>query len=179
MRADHEREYVEFVTARLAQLHRAAYLLCGDAHRADDLVQVTVTKLYTRWGQARNADNLDGYVHRMLVRVFIDERRLAWSRVRLVHNTPEVPNRQPNQGHADVETRDVVVRALNRLPVGQRTAVVMRYLCDMSVQEVAETMRCSTGNVKSQTARGLALLREVLKSEQVAEAFAVPAGARG
>jgi RNA polymerase sigma-70 factor (sigma-E family) len=151
-------EYVEFVSARLARWHRAAYLLCGDEHRADDLVQTTVTKLYVHWDRARSADNLDGYVHRMLVRAYIDERRLSWSKVWLMAATPE----RGEPGDTAVEDRDMVVRALAELPKGQRTVLVMRFLCDMPVESVAAAMRCSTGNVKAQTSRGLALLRERL-----------------
>ncbi|WP_173164667.1 SigE family RNA polymerase sigma factor [Phytohabitans suffuscus] len=155
MRADDTSEYVEFVSARLARWHRAAYLLCGDEHRADDLVQTTVTRLYVHWARARGADNLDGYVHRMLVRAYIDERRLAWSKVWLMSSTPE----RGASGDSGVEERDLVVRALAELPKGQRTVLVMRFLCDMPVESVAAAMRCSTGNVKAQTARGLATLR--------------------
>jgi DNA-directed RNA polymerase specialized sigma24 family protein len=54
-------DYVEYVSARLPALHRAAYLLCGDAHRADDIVQATITTLSVNWRRASRADNLDGY----------------------------------------------------------------------------------------------------------------------
>ncbi|MEH1129549.1 SigE family RNA polymerase sigma factor [Micromonospora sp. CPCC 206061] len=172
MRVDDTQDYVEFVSARLARWHRAAYLLCGDEHRADDLVQTTVTKLYVHWKRARAADNLDGYVHRMLVRAFIDERRLAWSKVWLMSATPE----RHGAGDTGVEDRDLVVRALDALPKGQRTVLVMRFLCDMPVEEVAAAMRCSTGNVKAQTSRGLATLRERLGGEL---AGALPGGDRG
>ena len=56
-RTDHE--YVAYVGARLPALKRLAFLLCGDEHRADDLVQESVTKLYLRWRSARDADNVD------------------------------------------------------------------------------------------------------------------------
>lgn len=172
MRAEDTQEYVEFVSARLARWHRAAFLLCGDEHRADDLVQTTVTKLYVHWKRASAADNLDGYVHRMLVRAFIDERRMAWSKVWLMSATPD------RHGSSDtgVEDRDLVVRALDELPKGQRTVLVMRFLCDMPVEEVAAAMRCSTGNVKAQTSRGLATLRERLGGEL---AGALSGGDRG
>jgi RNA polymerase sigma factor (sigma-70 family) len=127
-------DYVDYVSARLARWHRAAYLLCGDEHRADDLVQTTVTKLYVHWARARAADKIDYYVHRMLVRTFLDERRLAWSKVRLMSATPE----QGTAGDTGVEDRDLVVRALEELPKGQRTVLVMRFLCDMPVEQVAE-----------------------------------------
>lgn len=172
MRRDATRDtqdYIEYVSARLARWHRAAYRLCGDQHRADDLVQTTVTKLYVHWARARAADRIDDYVHGMLVRAFIDERRLAWSKVRLMSAPPE----RGTAGSSAVEDRDLLVRALAELPKGQRTVLVMRFLCDMPVEKVAATMRCSTGNVKAQTFRGLALLRERLRGE-----FAwAPAGA--
>jgi RNA polymerase sigma-70 factor (sigma-E family) len=175
MGSDDPQDYVEFVSARLARWHRAAYLLCGDEHRADDLVQTTVTKLYVHWARARSADNLDGYVHRMLVRAFIDERRLAWSRVWLTSATPE----DRTSGETSVEDRDLVVRALAELPKGQRTVLVMRFLCDMPVESVAAAMRCSTGNVKAQTSRGLALLRQRLGEEPFAGAFPGSGRVRG
>ncbi|MCW6006675.1 sigma-70 family RNA polymerase sigma factor [Micromonospora sp. CPCC 205371] len=154
-------DYVDYVSARLARWHRAAFLLCGDAHRADDLVQTTLTKLYVHWGRARAADKIDYYVHRMLVRTFIDERRLAWSKVWLMSATPE----RGTASDSSVEDRDLVMRALEELPSGQRTVLVMRFLCDMPVEEVAAAMRCSPGNVKAQTFRGLAALRERLGGE--------------
>jgi RNA polymerase sigma-70 factor (sigma-E family) len=153
--------YVEYVTARLPSLHRAAYLLCGgDAHRADDIVQVTITRLYRQWRRAGQADNLDAYVHRMLVHAFVDEKRRRWTRVRLVPAVLET-----GAGHPPVtgiEDRDALVTALRRLPPRQRAVVVMRFLLDRSIEDVAETLRCSTGTVKSQTSRGLAALREML-----------------
>lgn len=154
--------YVEYVSARLPALHRAAYLLCGgDAHRADDIVQVTITRLYQRWRRASQAENLDAYVHRMLVHTFIDDKRRAWSRVRLlpwVTETRAAPADEPA-----VESRDVLTAALRRLPPRQRAAVVMRFLLDRSVQETADALGCSVGTVKSQTSRGLATLRDALQ----------------
>src|SRR5207248_8579890 len=89
MRAEEEREYVEYVSARLPVLHRAAYLLCGDGHRADDIVQATITSLYRHWRRARAADSVDAYVQRMLIRKHLEEKRRGWARVRLVAEPPE------------------------------------------------------------------------------------------
>src|SRR5215475_5979265 len=104
MQPEPEGEFVEYVTARLPRLHRAAYLMCGDAHRADDIVQATLTTLYLSWRRARGADNLDGYVHRIMVRRFLDERRSRWARVVLGPGSPE---RSAPDG-TDVEQRDEV-----------------------------------------------------------------------
>src|SRR5439155_10900302 len=81
MRSELEQEYVDYVSARLGRLHRAAFLLCGDADRADDVVQATLTSLYMRWSRARGADDLDAYTHKILIRRFLDERRRPWARV--------------------------------------------------------------------------------------------------
>jgi RNA polymerase sigma-70 factor (sigma-E family) len=157
-----DEEFVEFVSARLARLHRAAHFMCGDPHRADDLVQATLVSLYSRWKHAQSAENLDGYVHRILFRRFIDEKRSKWSRVVLWDRLPEAPDRS---GDAS-DDRNMIVAALRKLPVGQRAVVVLRYYSDLSVEQTAKALGCSTGNVKSQCARGLASLRTALSATE-------------
>lgn len=158
MRSDQEGDYVEYVTGRLPRLHRTAYMLCTDAHQAEDIVQATLTSLYVDWRRASAADNLDGYVHRIMVRRYLDERRRRWSRVLLGESLPDVPAAVPG----GVEERDALVTALRSLPKGQRAVLVLRYLADLSVEATAEALGCSAGNVKSQGSRGLAALRGVL-----------------
>jgi RNA polymerase sigma-70 factor (sigma-E family) len=162
MRAEDEQEYVEYVSARLPVLHRAAYLMCGDGHRADDIVQATITSLYRHWRRARAADSIDAYVHRMLMRKHLDEKRRGWARVRLVADPPE--RHAPTV--ASVEEREDLRVLLGQLPPAQRAVLVLRFVCDMSVQEVAAVLRCSPGNVKSHTARGLATLRRLLPAQE-------------
>ncbi|MGH3715283.1 MAG: SigE family RNA polymerase sigma factor [Micromonosporaceae bacterium] len=170
MRTDAEREYVAYVSGRLPALQRAAYLLCGDVHRAADLVQTTLTKLYVKWVRASRADNLDGYVHRILVRSFLDERRRGWARVALLGSVPErAAPVAPDAGeHADVTA------ALARLPERQRAALVLRFYVDLPVSQVAEILGCRDGTVKSLTSRGLAALRELLGGSGDAPAHDVP-----
>jgi RNA polymerase sigma-70 factor (sigma-E family) len=162
MRGDGQQEYVEYVSARLPVLHRTAYLLCGDLHLADDIVQATTTALYVHWHRARAADNLDAYVHRTLFRKYLDEKRSFWARVRLAPSAPEVPARPSST----VEDRDLLQQALQRLPRTQRAVLVLRFLCDLSIDDVAEILRCSSSNVKSHTSRGLSALRQVLGVEE-------------
>jgi len=159
-----DEEYVEYVTARLPALKRLAYRLCGDDHRADDLVQESVTKLYMRWSSAHRIDNLDGYVRAILVRTHIDETRRPWSRVRLFG---ALPDHQRAAGPA-TEDHAVLRAALATLPPGQRAVLVLRFLCDLPVAEVGELLGCSSGTVKSQTAHGLAKLRQVLAKREFA-----------
>lgn len=119
---------------------------------------MTLTALYVNWKRAARADNLDGYVHRILVRRYLDERRLRWSRVRL-GELPDLPATDPA---SPLEDRDELLTALRALPKGQRAVVVLRYLSDLSVEQTAEALGRSAGNVKSQCSRGLATLRELM-----------------
>ncbi|MBQ0895312.1 SigE family RNA polymerase sigma factor [Micromonospora sp. U56] len=164
MRDGSEMEYVDYVTARIPALRRLAYLLAGDEHRADDLVQQTITTLYVKWRRAQAADHLDAYVRTMLVRTYVDERRLAWARVRLFRETPEPPPFED----AGVEERQIVRAALSRVPRRQQAVLVLRFYYDLSVDEVAGMLGCSSGTVKSQTSRGLATLRRLLGEREFA-----------
>jgi RNA polymerase sigma-70 factor (sigma-E family) len=159
VRTDLEQEYVEYVQARLARLHRVAYALCGDASRADDIVQSALTNLYVRWRHIRDADNVDAYVHTMVVRTFLGERRRAWSRVRLTETPPDRPVTDVEDGVLD---RVHVRAALRRLSRRQQAVLALRFLLDLPVAEVAQLLGCAEGTVKSQTANGLAALRKVL-----------------
>jgi RNA polymerase sigma-70 factor (sigma-E family) len=154
----HRDEYVEFVTPRLGRLRALAYQLSGDWHGADDLVQITLTKTLLNWRRVREATDIDMYVRAILVKAFLTERTLGWSRVRLLAAIPERPA-PPRDG---VEDRALVRAALARLPQRQRAVVVLRFLCDLSVAETAEILDCSPGTVKSQTHHALVALRGVL-----------------
>lgn len=158
MSTDHDREYVEYVSAALDRLRRTAYLLCGDGDRADDIVQSTLMSVYLHWKKIRTVGNMDGYVHRILVRRYIDETRTGWARVLLAWRDHDV---QAPAGRS-VEDSHAVRDALARLTRGQRTVLVLRYFCDMSVRDTAAILGCSPGTVKSQTSKGLAALRDLL-----------------
>lgn len=160
MRTALEHDYAEYVRVRLPRLRRAAYLMCGDAHRADDVVQATLVRLYRKWGQATASQHLDAYVHRMLLRRFLDEQRLGWARVLLPGR--DALDRSIDSERDSVDRRVDVVAALRRLPSGQRATVVLRFMCDLSIEATAEVLGCSTGNVKAQTSRALAALRPIL-----------------
>lgn len=144
MRSDSEQQYIDYVTARLPTLRRMAYLLCGDPHRADDLVQQTVTKLYVRWPKLRDVTYLDQYVRTMLLRVFLDERRLPWSRTQLFADPPDTSTTAP----PGAEDRMVLRAALAKVPPRQRAVLVLRFLCDLPIDEVATMLGCSSGTPK-------------------------------
>jgi RNA polymerase sigma-70 factor (sigma-E family) len=169
MRPDPQRDYAEYLTSRLPYLRRTAYLLCGDEHRAEDVVQDTAIRLHLTWHRVQAAGSVDAYVHQVLVRQFLRQRRLAWSRVLVTDRTPE----REAPPAASVEERDRVTKALACLGSRQRMVVVLRYFCDLSVADTAAVLECSEGTVKSQTARALGTLRGLLAEPRL------PAGAPG
>jgi RNA polymerase sigma-70 factor (sigma-E family) len=156
-----EREYRDFVAARLEPLRRTAYLLCRDWHTADDLVSITIGKVYRHWRRVRGADNVDAYVRGVLTHAWLDERRRPWRREEPAAEPPERPAGPPAAvaTAAAVAERLDLLALLARLPRRQRAVVVLRFYCDLSVDATAEILGISAGTVKSYGARGLASLR--------------------
>lgn len=157
-------DFESYVVARRAQLGRTAYLMCGDWDRAEDVVQDTLARLYVHWRRASRAGNLDAYVRRSLVNAYLAEGRRPWRRERATEHLPETAYADES-GTSD--SRDELRRALAELGPSQRAIVVLRYWDGLSVEETAEAVGCSTGNVKSQAARGLDRLRAVLTAVEV------------
>lgn len=155
MRRADEAAYRDYVTARMDSLRRVAYLLCRDWHTADDLVSITITKLYRHFARVKDDERLEGYVRRIMLRVWLDERRRPWRREQ---PTDELPDTGTPAGY-EVDDRAQLLDLLDGMAPGQRAAVVLRLYCDLSVAETAEILGCTTGTVKSQTARGLDTLR--------------------
>ncbi|MFJ3846585.1 SigE family RNA polymerase sigma factor [Streptomyces albidoflavus] len=150
-------DFETFAAARWPRLLRTAYLLTGDHHEAEDLVQVTLAKLFPAWPRVRGLDEPDAYVRRALV-----NNNLSRFRKRRVVQllTPRLPKRAQEGGAARTEERSLLLEALGTLPPRQRAVVVLRYWEDLSEQQAAEVLGCSPGNVKSQASRGLRKLRD-------------------
>lgn len=164
MRRTQESEYETFVRDHRGDLLATATLLAGDSYLAEDLVQTALVRLYLAWGRARRA-NAGGYARKILVNCFIDHRRRPW--VRREQCSEVLPDRAaaadaPEQDDLDGE----LLAALRELPPRMRAAVVLRHVEDRTVDEVADLLNCSTGTVKSQTARGLDKLRTALATYQ-------------
>ncbi len=153
-------EFTAYVAGRRAHLVRAAFLLCGDTHRAEDLVQATLAKLYVAWPRVRRADVVDAYVRRMLVNSHLDESRRPWRRERPTDRHAERAATGP-----DVEGDDELWSALRALPAGQRRVVVLRHYWGLSVEETAADLGVSTGTIKSQTSVALSALRRALRED--------------
>jgi RNA polymerase sigma-70 factor (sigma-E family) len=152
---DKDTEFSEYMAARQPGLLRTAYLLTGDRHTAEDLVQTALAKLYLSWDKVQRQDSLDGYVRRILVNEHNSLWRRAWKKRETT--TSELPDQpaEPQQGGPDAELWALV----QSLPRKQRAAVVLRYYEQMSEAETAAVLGVSVGTVKSQTSRALATLR--------------------
>lgn len=139
-----EPAYREYVAGNLDRLRRTAYLLCGDWHLADDLTSTVLVKLLRHWKRASAMDHLDAYVRRMLMSAWLDERRRPWRRE---SSTERLPDR-PVTGVADTDRRLDVLSLLAGLPPRRRAVLVLRYFCDLSVEETAQALGCSEGTPK-------------------------------
>ncbi|WP_309133417.1 SigE family RNA polymerase sigma factor [Cellulomonas sp.] len=162
-----DEEFSAFMAEAEPLLTRTAWLLCGDAHRAEELVQQALVRTYVAWPRARAGDPL-AYARRTLANARIDMWRRRRREVLVApDDVPGSPvaraerGQGPGHDHAHAE-RDVLVRALTRLSPQRRRVVVLRYVLDLSEQQVAEDLDVSLGAVKSAAARGLRQLREVL-----------------
>ena len=161
-----DEEFTAFVAAHQADLLRTAWLLVGDAHRAEELTQQALVRTYAAWSRAGAGDPL-AYARRVLVNLRTD----SWRRRRrevLVDELPEDaaglgahPARDTAADHAD---RDRLVRALAALTPKQRRVVVLRHLVGLPEADVADHLGVSVGTVKSTSSRALALLREALSA---------------
>ena len=152
-----EEEFVEFADAASLQLRRTAFLLCGNWHTAEDLAQTTLAKMFVSWRKIKRRGAEHSYANRILVNIYLDGKRLKRSGEILTDRFPD----RVTEPQA-LETRLVVLAALTTLPPRARAVVVLRYWEDLSVEQVADVLGCSPGNVKSHTARALEKLRAVL-----------------
>jgi RNA polymerase sigma-70 factor (sigma-E family) len=143
-------------------LCRSAFLLTGDHHLAEDLVQTALAKVAPRWDRIAADADPTPYVRTVIVRTAI-----AWHRRRWRGEVPTSP--MPEPAGADqldrIAGRDRLRRALLGVPPRQRAALVLRFYEDLSEGETARVMGCSVGTIKSQTAKGLARLRTLLDQE--------------
>ena len=160
--ASRNAEFSAFMAANHASLHRMAYLLCGDAHRADELTQAALERTYRSWSRARAGDPL-AFARKVLANQRVD----SWRRTRreVLLGPDALPDDGAHRSHTGaLEERDAVVRALLLLPVKQRRVVVLRHLMDLSEAETAAELGVAVGTVKSASSRGLKQLRTILEA---------------
>lgn len=164
MATDRDEEFTRYVHTHRGRMVRLARLLTGgDVHWAEDLVQTALTKLYLKWAAVRPEVGAARYADKILVNVFLDEKRRFWRHRETLTDELAEPALSTTGGTGSGrEDRLDVLAALEQLPKRQRAAVVLRFFADLDVAAVAELMSCSQGTVKSQTARGLDKLRDLM-----------------
>ena len=144
--------------AALPGLLRFGYVLTGDAHRGEELAQTALVTTYRRWRHLRHEEP-----HAYVRRAMVNAHTSLWRRHRRETPLPErfdLPS--PHSGPVAYDDVDQVLRALRVLPPRQRAVMVLRYYEDLSEAEIARTLGCSPGTVKSQASRAMKALRREL-----------------
>jgi RNA polymerase sigma-70 factor (sigma-E family) len=167
-------EFDSFVRGRTPALLRAAYLLTGDQHLAEDLVQSALARTHRRWAHLHERGNAEAYTRKIMYHLQVS----WWRRPKLAESLPgELPEPGRDDDHAEVTGTRLTLRlALLKLTPRQRAVLVLRYFEDHSEAETAELLGVALGTVKSQTAKALARLRAV--APELAEHYSREGGAR-
>jgi len=162
MKVTDEQAFREFAAARMPALMRTAYLLCGDWHRAEDVVSTAIVKLYCSWRRVHRVDNPEAYARQVVVRTWLDETRRPWRRERPTDTVPDRPSYDAEVASDAVARRAYLQRLLTEMPARQRAVLVLRFYDDLSVERTAEILGCSPGAVKTLTSRALGTIRGLL-----------------
>ncbi len=152
-----DEEFAEFVNGRFTALQRFGYLLTGEWHLAEDLVQTSLTKVWFHRKSLRSGNALESYTRTVMVNTSTQWWRRKWKGETPTETLPE-PEAPSEFG--TIDERDRLLRALATLPRRTRAALALRFFEDLPDAEVAKIMGCSVGTVKSTVSRGLAKLRE-------------------
>ncbi|WP_030916497.1 SigE family RNA polymerase sigma factor [Streptosporangium amethystogenes] len=150
----HHDGFREFVLARQQALMRTAYLLTGDTHLAEDLLQSVLIKVAGHWPKFSKGGNPEAYTRKALVNQYIS----WWRRPRLESPSADPPERGVSYDEAALD-RIVLRQALARLTPKQRAVIVLRFWEDLTEPQTAEVLGCSVGTVKSQAYHALTRLR--------------------
>jgi RNA polymerase sigma-70 factor (sigma-E family) len=162
VRQTSEADFSEFARSAWPRLYRTAVVIVGDRQLAEDLVQSALVKSYLAWPRLREPDKAYAYTRRAMVNVAHDWfRKHAWAKESTADLSAERHGRaEPADDHASASVEQLALSdVLRSLPLGQRSAVALRFLDDLSVQETADLLNVTAGTVKSQTSAALAALR--------------------
>lgn len=161
--ARRDAEFSEYLVARQPALLRTAYLLTGDRHQAEDILQTALAKLYLSWDKVRDRGAVDAYVRRIMVNEYNSLWRRPWKRRE--YTADVVPEGEPHVDTYDDGSRDALWNVVQSLPARARAVVVLRFYEQMTEAETADALGISTGTVKSQCSRALAALRKRVPAE--------------
>jgi RNA polymerase sigma-70 factor (sigma-E family) len=155
-----EAEFAEFYASAWPRLFRTTYAVCGERGLTEDALQSAFAKAWASWSRVSRADDRLAYLRRMAINEALGRlRRASTRREGIVAAVPDAPH--PDATGALLE-RDATWRAVLALPPRQRAVVVLRYYEDLSEREIADTLGCRPGTVKSQASAALASLRATL-----------------
>lgn len=149
-----EASFEAFVHAESTDLHGALRLLTRDRAEAEDVMQEALLRVWERWDRVRTLEDPAGYLYRTAMNVY--RKRLRRAAVALRHAIRTTPRRDELD---EVESRDVVLRALTTLTPRQRMAIVLLDLLDMSSEEAARSMGVRPTTVRVLASQGRAALR--------------------
>ncbi|MFF1767280.1 SigE family RNA polymerase sigma factor [Streptomyces sp. NPDC058249] len=158
-----DEEFQSFVIGRWPRLMRTAFLLTGEQHAAEDLVQSTLEQVYVAWRRVGAAYDPEAYVRRVMINAHARKHRRKLKEFLAPKDDSGLTHELPDSGDriAQADDRSALLKALSELPARQREAVVLRYWEDLSESQTAEAMGCSVGAVKSNAAKGIAKLRAI------------------
>jgi RNA polymerase sigma-70 factor (sigma-E family) len=159
--------FADFVVREQAALLRLAYLLAGDRGHAEDLVQTALMRTYRHWGRVVRRGEPSAYVRRVLVNAHTSWRRRPLHREQA---SGWVPDSAAPDAVPAADPAGSLGTALAALPPRMRATVVLRFYEDLSEQQTAELLGCSTSTVNTQATRGLDRLRAALSAADVEEA---------
>ena len=158
MRDEDREAFDAFVRARLPELLRFGRALTGSPEAAADLVQDALERTVLAWPRLRSREEPEGYVRRIMVNRNIS----IWRKFGREQVTAEVVDSAAEDTHFDAD----LWRALRQLPPKQRAVIALRYYEDMSEADIARTLGCSVGTVKSQASKGLAKMRRLMPDDR-------------
>jgi RNA polymerase sigma-70 factor (sigma-E family) len=153
-------DFEDYVAARGRALERYAFVLSGDAHTAEDLVQTALLKAYRRWRRVTAAEHPDAYVRRIVTTSYLDWRRRRGNGEEPVQELPD-PASGPDLEDGVVR-RDELRRALGTLTPQQRAVLVLRHYEGYDDAAIAAVLNCGEGTVRTHASRGAERLRRAL-----------------
>ena len=161
-----DEDFAEFVSARWTALYRLAYLLTASPTAAEDLLQTSLEKAYVRWARIGRMEHAEAYVRRMIANTYLSGRRRAWHREEPRDRMPETAS----SIEGALLDRALLWPLVCALPARQRAVIVLRYYEDLSEAQIAMTLGCAPGTVKSQSSAAMKALRRALAAAGVGEA---------
>ena len=161
-----DQDFAEFVAARWSALYRLSYLLTGSPAAAEDLLQTSLEKAYVRWSRIVGMEHAEAYVRRMIANTYLSGRRRAWVREEPRDRVPETAT----SVEGALLDRALLWPLVCALPARQRAVIVLRYYEDLSEADIATTLGCAPGTVKSQSSAAMKALRRGLAAAGIGEA---------